>query len=282
MVDHRERRQPYFLFCNLYDVHAPYPPSEESLLEPFTSLQGCMENLMFPWVLSRLGAHTYLRPGFRLSERGRRMLVRRYERAIALADAKLASFYARSTAAGLLDDTLLIVTSDHGEAFGDHDLYLHDASVYDTHLHVPLWIRHPGRRAETVEDVVSTRDLFGLMRAVGLGTSLEQTILDADYRARHRIALAEHFFYPHAADAQPRYRQNLAAAVGQRTKAIVRREGLSLYDLAADPAETAPTGQPLEVFAAACRADGATPTAVNRAIEHLTRWNSASQAATAA
>ena len=43
-------------------------------------------------------------------------------------------------AAGLLGETLLVICSDHGEAFGDHGLYLHDASVYDTHLHVPLYV----------------------------------------------------------------------------------------------------------------------------------------------
>ena len=50
------------------------------------------------------------------------------------------------------DDKLLIVTSDHGEAFGEHGLYLHDASVYDTHLHVPLWVRHPERPPEVVNE----------------------------------------------------------------------------------------------------------------------------------
>ena len=47
----------------------------------------------------------------------------RYVRAIELMDAKLAAFWQAMTTAGLLDDTLCVLTSDHGEAFGDHDLY---------------------------------------------------------------------------------------------------------------------------------------------------------------
>jgi len=66
------------------------------------------------------------------------MLLGRYQRAIELMDEKLADFYGAASAGGLLDDTLLVVTSDHGEAFGEHGLYFHDASVFDTHLHVPL------------------------------------------------------------------------------------------------------------------------------------------------
>src|SRR5207302_9258326 len=36
----RGGRTPFFLFCNLYDVHWPYPPSPNSVLSPFSSLQG--------------------------------------------------------------------------------------------------------------------------------------------------------------------------------------------------------------------------------------------------
>jgi membrane-anchored protein YejM (alkaline phosphatase superfamily) len=114
-----------------------------------------LENVVMPFVLPCLGGHRYLQPGFHLSSLSRRMLLERYHRAIELMDAKLASFYGAARSAGLLDDTLLIVTSDHGEAFGEHALYLHDASIYDIHLHVPLWIHHPGRGPARIADVVS-------------------------------------------------------------------------------------------------------------------------------
>jgi hypothetical protein len=154
--------------------------------------------------------------------------------------AALADFYTAARCSGLLDDTLLIVTSDHGEAFGEHGLYHHDASVYNVNLHVPLWIHHPGRTAAVVDDVVSTRDLFGLMRAAALGGDLRATLLDAGYRARHPLALAEHFYYPHAPWMHPRFRQNLAAAITRTTKVIRRRDGTECYDLERDPDETTP------------------------------------------
>ena len=212
MAELRRRGRPYFFFCNLFDVHAPYPPAPRSILRPLWSPRGWGENLRLPFVMPCLGGHTYLRAGFRLSDRSRRMLLDRYHRAIELMDAKLAT----STPprhAGVLDDTLLVVTSDHGEGFGEHGLYLHDASVYETHLHVPLWIRHPEIPPRRIDDVVSTRDLFGLMRAAGRGEPPAGTILDPAYRAAHPIALAEHFYYPHRAGMAPRYRQNIAAAV---------------------------------------------------------------------
>ncbi len=210
-----------FVFCNLYDVHAPYPPTPTSILRPLRDGSGFVENVALPYYLSRLGAHRYLRPGFRLGRFGRRMLLARYHRAIELMDGKLAEFFAAAEAAGVLEDTLVIVTSDHGEAFGEHGLYLHDASVHDTHLHVPLWVHCPGAQPGVVGDVVSTRDLFGLMAAAAGGTPLRGTILDASYRGERPVALAEHFRYPHLRDVAPQHRGTLAAAIAADRKVIV-------------------------------------------------------------
>jgi len=271
MASHRQQGRPYFLFLNLYDVHAPYCPSPTSPLRPFTSLRGCVENLLLPSVLPRISGHAYLRPGFRLSQRSREMLLGRYHRAIELMDEKLASFYDAARGAGLLDDTLLIVTSDHGEAFGEHDLYFHDASVYDTNLRVPLWIRHPDRSPAVVDDVVSTRGLHGLIRTVGLRADCRATLLADDHRRAHPVALAEHFHYPHTDGLLDRYKQNLAAAVVGTRKVIVRREGLELYDLSADPGELAPAGGTIADFEAVCRRDGLPVAAIAAAAAHLRR-----------
>src|SRR5262249_5930771 len=145
------------------------------------SFQGLDDNLRIPFVMPKLGGHAYLRAGFRMSPRSRTMLLARYHDAIALMDAKLATFYHGAQSAGLLDDTLLVITSDHGEGFGEHGPYLHDASVYQTHLHVPLFIHHPTLAPAIIDDVVSTRDLFGLMRSVALGEGGHGTLLDHTY-----------------------------------------------------------------------------------------------------
>jgi membrane-anchored protein YejM (alkaline phosphatase superfamily) len=272
MLRKRREGRPYFLFCNLYDVHAPYPPTPRSILRSFWSVQGCIENLMFPKVMASLGAHAYLRPGFRLSERGRRMLLDRYHRAIELMDEKLADFFAAARSAGVLDNTLLILTSDHGEAFGDHGLYLHDASVYNTHLHVPLWIRHPDYRAERVDEVVSTRHLFDLMRSAALDHSVHNTLLEPGFRAENPIALAEHYRYARLTGALPRYRQNLAAAVVGSTKLVLHGGGADRYDLHTDAGEISPatTTWP-EIESIFTHAAG--PAAAGAALSRLRRWS---------
>jgi hypothetical protein len=279
MTRHRRSGTPYFLFLNLYDVHAPYCPSPSSPLRPWRTPRGCIENCMLPWVLPKVSSHAYLRPGFRLSEHSRQMLLARYHRAIELMDAKLERFYRSARGARLLDDTLLVITSDHGEAFGEHELYFHDASVYDTHLHVPLWIHHPALAPAVVDDVVSTRDLFALFRAVGQGGGLGGTILDVAARAARPVALAEHFHYPFTNGLLERYTQNLAAAVVGRRKLVVRREGLLQYDVEHDADERGPESSTVAAFAAACRADGLPSGAIATAVEHLRRWETTAAAA---
>lgn len=272
MIRKRREGRPYFLFCNLYDVHAPYPPTPRSILRSFWSAKGCIENLMFPRVMAALGAHSYLRPGFRLSQRGRRMLLDRYHRAIELMDEKLAEFFTAARASGVLENTLLILTSDHGEAFGEHGLYLHDASVYNTHLHVPLWILHPDCGAERVDEVVSTRHLFDLIRSAALDRSVRKSLLEPGFRAENPIALAEHHHHAQLTDALPRYRQNLAAAIVGWSKFTLHRGAVERYDLRTDAGEITPAATTWpEIESMVTRA--AAPAAAGAALSHLRRWS---------
>ena len=97
-------------------------------------------------------------------------------------------------------------------------------------------------------------------------------MLDAGWRAEHPIALAEHFHYPHLADMQPRYRQNVTAAIAGSTKLLVRREGPALYDLGEDPGEGVPAPAAVDEFEAQCRRHGLPSAAIIAATQHLRDW----------
>ncbi len=268
----RRKRTPFFLFANLYDVHAPYPPTERSIFRPISSMVGVSEAFRMPVVLPKLGGHAYLRADFRISARSKELLAGRYQSAVELMDRKLSEFFSEFAECGAVDDTVLIVTSDHGEAFGEHDLYLHDSSVWQTHLHVPLYIHHPKMTPQVIDDVVSTRDLFEVIRASALGLSLDGTILSAEYRQQHPVAIAEHFFSPGAVHAQSMHRQNLAAAICGSSKVIVRGGEAAHFDLASDPSEDSPVLAPLGEFEDICRDRGVRSAVVRDTLEHLSRW----------
>jgi hypothetical protein len=111
------------------------------------------------------------------------------------------------------------------------------------------------------------------LRALAEGDGLNGTILDPAARWAWPVALAEHFHYPYTEGLLPRYTQNIAAAIVGRRKVIARREGFEHYDLSSDPDERSSMQGSLEVFEAACRRDGAPAAAVERAVQHLTRWS---------
>jgi len=70
-----------------------------------------------------------------------------YDGAIAYMDEQLGALVEHLARTGQLDRTLLVITSDHGEAFGEHGLVGHAVSVYEDQIHVPLLVRPPGGTA---------------------------------------------------------------------------------------------------------------------------------------
>ena len=73
----------------------------------------------------------------------------------------------------MLDQTLVIVTADHGEGLGEHELFNHGESLYRTEIHVPLVIISPASNRFTgvVEESVSLRDIPAtVVEFVGSGT----------------------------------------------------------------------------------------------------------------
>ncbi|MCB9785887.1 MAG: sulfatase-like hydrolase/transferase [Deltaproteobacteria bacterium] len=67
----------------------------------------------------------------------------RYDAEIAAADAAVGRLLAAARDQGRLADTVIVVTSDHGESFGEHGVYTHGQSVYQEEIHVPLLISLP-------------------------------------------------------------------------------------------------------------------------------------------
>ncbi len=135
---------------------------------------------------------------------------------------------------GVLENTILIVTSDHGEEFLEHGKLKHGLHLYDESIRVPLILRapglvEPGRRERQVETRALSDAAWNLMISASLpelGTGRE---LPAFSHTKHALL-----------PDRPG-RRTLAAVREPRWKyiAFVEEERFELYDLAGDPAETA-------------------------------------------
>src|SRR5690606_15626001 len=75
------------------------------------------------------------------------------------ADAQLGRLLQTLDKLGLADNTVVVVTADHGEGLGDHGEATHGTTLYDSVLRVPLIVRAPAIRPRTVADVVRLVDI---------------------------------------------------------------------------------------------------------------------------
>lgn len=122
-----------------------------------------------------------------------------YDGGIAYEDSIIGTLVSRLRERGELDRTIVIVTSDHGQHWGEHGLYGHTNSLYPALLRVPLLVRAPGRvpAGRRISHVVSLRDLPAtiLDLAGGSGGRLPGTSLALTWRggdvSRLSVALGE-------------------------------------------------------------------------------------------
>ena len=139
--------RPFFAMLNYFDAHHPYLPPEPYLTKfgPHGALR---------WRGGELVFREFSADEIALKQN-------QYDGGIAYVDAEIARLLAALDARGQLDNTVVIVTSDHGEHWGEHQRLSHGRSLYRQELQVPLVMTGPGIPASgsTVPDVVSLRDL---------------------------------------------------------------------------------------------------------------------------
>ncbi len=133
--------RPWFGYLQFMEPHAPYDPAPEHRLfdnPPAGSEQG----VWFPSITEI----TFLpfKPGPPASEEDRQAMISNYDGCIHEVDAVIGEILDELERRGELEDTLVVVTSDHGEEFYDHGGWGHGHSLHRELLHVPLVLAGPG------------------------------------------------------------------------------------------------------------------------------------------
>jgi arylsulfatase A-like enzyme len=165
---------------------------------------------------------------------GEGSLFERYRKAVAYASEQLEAIVAAVERNGLGARTFIIVTGDHGEAFGEHNSHYHATTLYDELLRVPLIIRGPKIRGQRIDVPVSVTD-------VG------PTVLDLMHQPTPPSFLGQSLV-PLLAGVTTAFERPIVAESGRGMRAMVfpdnfklildeRNGTLELYDLTADPGE---------------------------------------------
>jgi arylsulfatase A-like enzyme len=133
-IDRMPADRPFFAMVNVADAHHPYLPPE-----PFASRFGAVRPRGVPErALRRLARLAGLRPESGQAVSWDDQELRGYEGALAYLDQAFEQLMGDLDRRGLLDRTVIILTSDHGEEFGEHAGRRHGRSLYWTAINVPL------------------------------------------------------------------------------------------------------------------------------------------------
>jgi arylsulfatase A-like enzyme len=213
--------RPFFAFLNLFDAHTTYDPPAE------------------------------FRTRFAASPTPQDL----YDACIAYMDQEITALMGELQARGILDRTIVVITSDHGEQFGEHNKMQHANSLYSQTLRVPLVVRYPQKvpagtritRALSLQDLPATLlDLAGFAPTDVSGMSLTPSFTGPATRGSPPVSLLEQ----HEGFGVGHDSPELRSIFGDSLHYIVERGGVErLYayridpfetnDLAADPAHNA-------------------------------------------
>ncbi|HEY8516447.1 MAG TPA: sulfatase [Candidatus Binatia bacterium] len=150
--DRDGRRKPFFVFLHLWDPHYDYdpPPPYDTMFDPdYTGTISGVDFLL----------NTRVRPD--MDRRDLEHIVALYDGEIRYTDEHLGRIVDLLRRLGVLDDTIVVVTADHGEEFFEHGRKGHGEVLYDETMLVPLVIRYP-RRVEpgrVIEEQVRLMDV---------------------------------------------------------------------------------------------------------------------------
>jgi arylsulfatase A-like enzyme len=172
-------------------------------------------------------------------------VIDQYDTAIANVDEQIGRLLDRLRTLGLFDDTVIVITSDHGEYFGEHFLTGHSKDVYQPALWVPLVIKGPRQRGGGVEE--SRVSLVGLPNLICAHLSPGPARRSREFfpeAVDPAVLLAEK--YPSCRKSTVntpwghRFRRTRTALFAGPHKYIRSSDGRhELYDLARDPDEHA-------------------------------------------
>lgn len=236
LLDDLHRQGTFFLFVNYMDAHWPYMPPE-----PFDRLYPGKDAKFSTDQFNSLRSAVVA--GERLPTPGERdHLVSQYDGSIAYLDVQLKRLFDRLRQDGLYDNSLIIITSDHGEAFGEKGMFEHGVSVDENQVWVPLLIKYPRmKEAQQERRTVSLVDLMPTVLDVldfedpahVQGVSLRKQNL---HETRH--VMAESFPYEEYRNLYPKFRRVERAVYSDPLKMIVATNGKrEMYDIVEDPAE---------------------------------------------
>ncbi len=241
----RDPHRPFFLFGLYLDAHLPYRPPEAYARQWLSAEQWHRAQRV------NQDAWAYMADEVTMTPQDFADLRALYDAEIGYVDAMLAELLDFLDSQGALENTLILITADHGENIGDHGLMDHQYCVCETLAHVPLLIHYPaafppGRDASPIQHTDLLPTLLELAEVAIPGHLPGHSLLHAlpparpqivQYTAAHRHRFARR--HPRFDPASKGYHRTYDAILQDGFKLVRSHTGeVWLYDLTQDPDES--------------------------------------------
>lgn len=217
-LDDHDDDRPFFLWLHYMDVHGPYIAKEGN-------------HYLNKYRGERLWRKAVKRPE-EIMDAEHERLVDLYRAEVEYTDDCLGVLLDGLRDRGLFDETVTVVTADHGEQFREHGSYSHPHQLYDELTHVPLIVHDPAETPTQIKEPVELLDVAPTLVS-RVGADVPQSFAGCDLRDGSTdadpVAISE-------ADLVPAYNASIRTA----THRYIRNDISSteeLYDLRTDPEE---------------------------------------------
>lgn len=147
----KDTREPWFIYLHLMDTHLPYEPRALPIIAIFRYLvfyKNWKEKMQMTWIGEKI-----------FTKKEIDILTKLYDKAVQQVGKQIKRFMQ------LIDDnTVCIITADHGENLGEYGLVGHQFSFHDTLIKIPLIIVTPDRKHRIIKKFFENKDLFFVLQ----------------------------------------------------------------------------------------------------------------------
>jgi arylsulfatase A-like enzyme len=240
--DHKYQPKPFFLFINYFDPHDPYIPPD-SYKQKFQSSPSRMNGRIEGIYSDRATGERIAKDGKPLRADDYQALKELYDGEIRFMDDQLSKLFDYLRKNDLLSNTLVVITSDHGESIGEHKILDHGHALYEEQIRIPLIMIGPGiPKGKRISGITRNIDLLPtLMEYLKLPSLSEiqgKSFLSSLTGTPHdgRVYMGEIFQDPNT--RVRRFQRDLKSRRDHSSKLLwASNHQHEFFDLLSDPAE---------------------------------------------
>jgi len=155
------KKSPFFIFLHYWGVHIPYEPPPQYLED--LDITGYQENPPITQIIKELDGQWKNRLERFIdlyNVKSTQEMLARYDICIKFVDDEVGRIISTLQEQNIYNDTIILITSDHGESLTEHGIYFDHHGLYDVSIHVPIIMKFPNFKYKKINSLVQHIDIL--------------------------------------------------------------------------------------------------------------------------